>query len=196
MKQLEQHREDCNSLLNQVADTLDKLSKLKGQYGFVSNKTNSLHEACEQMLIDQNKLAKLADDLETVISYFLEYEKIQSQLSSPTISVHGELFHDILDRLDKCTDFMISHVMNYFIYFLKSNSNYDFNQPQYKESSVYLTKYRACLNSALSLVRSWVLQALEQCTQQVKQSSSAGPITSPTGIFSFLIKIQISKLNF
>jgi len=65
------------------------------------------------MLIDQNKLAKLADDLEMVISYFLEYEKIQSQLSSPTISVHGELFHDILDRLDKCTDFMISHVMNY-----------------------------------------------------------------------------------
>ena len=119
LKQLEQHREDCNSLLNQVTDTLDKLSKLKGQYGFVSNKTNSLHEACEQMLIDQNKLAKLADDLEMVISYFLEYEKIQSQLSSPTISVHGELFHDILDRLDKCTDFMISHVMNYlFIYLI------------------------------------------------------------------------------
>lgn len=110
LKQLEQHREDCNGLLDQVSSTLDKLTKLQDQYGFVSNKTNSLHEACEQMLIDQNKLSKLADDLEMKVSYFLEYEKIQSQLSSPTISVHGELFHDILNRLDKCIEFMQAHV--------------------------------------------------------------------------------------
>lgn len=97
--------------MSQVTETLDKLSKLNDQYGFVSNKTNSLHEACEQMLIDQTKLSNLADELENKISYFLEYEKIQSQLSSPTISVHGELFHSILDRLDKCIEYMQNHVI-------------------------------------------------------------------------------------
>jgi len=95
-----------------VTGTLEKLSKLNSQYGFVSNKTTSLHEACEQMLIDQTKLSNLADELENKVSYFLEYEKIQSQLSSPTLSVHGELFRNILDRLDKCIDYMQSHVSN------------------------------------------------------------------------------------
>nr|CAG4634655.1 EOG090X02EM [Alona affinis] len=165
LKQLEQHQEDCNELLTQVTSTLDKLSKLQDQYGFVSNKTNSLHEACEQMLIDQNKLSKLADDLETNVSYFLEYEKIQSQLSSPTLSVHGDLFRDILNRLDKCIEYMQSH-------------------PQYKEASAYLTKYHVSLNAALSSVRGWVLQALEQCVQQAKQQPSEGGgsfgPTSPT----------------
>lgn len=110
LAQLEKHQGDCHQLLSHVSGTLEKLSKLGNQYGFVSNKTTSLHEACEQMLIDQNKLSDLADELEGKIAYFLEYEKIQSQLSSPTLSVHGDLFRSILDRLDKCTDYMQSHV--------------------------------------------------------------------------------------
>nr|CAG4644622.1 EOG090X02EM [Leptodora kindtii] len=153
LSQLEQHKEDCKDLLKQVATTLDNLSKLGSQYTFVSNKTNSLHEACQQMLDDQTKLSAMADDLENRISYFLEYEKIQSQLSSPTLSVHGDHFRGILNRLDKCISYMQSH-------------------PLYKESAVHLTKYRVCLNTALSLVRSWVLQALEQCVQQAKPGHS------------------------
>ena len=112
LAQLEKHQGDCQELLSQVSGTLDKLSKLNSQYSFVSNKTTSLHEACEQMLIDQTKLSNLADELENKVSYFLEYEKIQSQLSSPTLSVHGELFHNILDRLDKCIEYMQAHVIN------------------------------------------------------------------------------------
>lgn len=110
LSQLEQHKEDCKDLLKQVANTLDNLSKLGSQYTFVSNKTNSLHEACQQMLDDQTKLSAMADDLENRISYFLEYEKIQSQLSSPTLSVHGDHFRGILNRLDKCISYMQSHV--------------------------------------------------------------------------------------
>jgi len=45
-------------------------------------------------------------------------------------------------------------------------------------------------------VRSWVLQALEQCTQQAKQSSTAGAITSPIGIFHYKFKFKFKKLNF
>nr|CAG4642358.1 EOG090X02EM [Evadne anonyx] len=159
LSQLEQHQDDCKQLLKQVSGTIEKLTKLNNQHGFVSNKTASLHEACEQMLIDQNKLSAMVDDVEKKVSYFIEYEKIQSQLSSPTLSVHGELFHDILNRLDKCVDYMQSH-------------------PQYKDSLAYLTRYRASLNSALSLVRSWVQQALEQCVLQAKQAET---ISSPTG---------------
>ncbi|XP_057364562.1 conserved oligomeric Golgi complex subunit 3-like [Daphnia carinata] len=167
LAQLEKHQGDCQEMLQQVTGTLDKLSKLNSQYGFVSNKTTSLHEACEQMLIDQTKLSNLADELENKISYFLEYEKIQSQLSSPTLSVHGELFRNILDRLDKCIDYMQSH-------------------PQYRETSTYVTKYRVCLNTALSSVRSWVLQALEQCVQQAKKPDGSTPTTGESYAFTLL----------
>ncbi|XP_045025748.1 conserved oligomeric Golgi complex subunit 3 isoform X2 [Daphnia magna] len=167
LAQLEKHQGDCQEMLQQVTGTLDKLSKLNSQYGFVSNKTTSLHEACEQMLIDQTKLSNLADELENKISYFLEYEKIQSQLSSPTLSVHGELFRNILDRLDKCIDYMQSH-------------------PQYRETSTYVTKYRVCLNTALSSVRGWVLQALEQCVQQAKKPDGSTPTTGESYAFTLL----------
>nr|CAG4649996.1 EOG090X02EM [Sida crystallina] len=173
LSQLEQHQEDCRQLLNQVSGTLGKLSKLSDQYGFVSNKTNSLHEACEQMLTDQTKLTNLADDLEDRVSYFLEFEKIQSQLRSPTLSVHGELFRNILDRLDRCIGYMQSH-------------------PHYKESSVYLTKYRMSLNSALSLIRSWVQQALEQCVQQAKHQSDQG---APTAAESYAFTLLYGKFR-
>ena len=128
LAQLELHREDCKQLLNQVTGTLDKLSRLSDQYSFVSNKTNSLHEACEQMLTDQTKLTNLGDDLEGRLAYFLEYDKIQSQLSSPTLSVQGELFHNILNRLDKCISYM------------QSNVNYNLNRFQY---SLTTTDYSA-----------------------------------------------------
>jgi DNA repair exonuclease SbcCD ATPase subunit len=179
LAQLEKHQGDCQELLSQVTGTLDKLSKLNSQYGFVSNKTTSLHEACEQMLIDQTKLSNLADELENKVSYFLEYEKIQSQLSSPTLSVHGELFRNILDRLDKCIDYMQSHVSNIRsrCHFIINYTQSRFLQPQYRESSTYVTKYRVCLNTALSSVRSWVLQALEQCVQQAKRSDGSTPTT-------------------
>lgn len=129
LAQLEKHQGDCQDMLHQVTGTLDKLSKLTGQYGFVSNKTTSLHEACEQMLIDQTKLSNLADELENKISYFLEYEKIQSQLSSPTLSVHGELFRNILDRLDKCIDYMQSHVKIIQSSSIANYSHYVFYSP-------------------------------------------------------------------
>lgn len=169
LKQLQHHAGDCKDLIEQIESTLDRLAKLNNQYSFVSNKTNSLHEACEQMLADQNKMSSLADELEHKLSYFLEYEKIQSQLSSPTISVHGDLFHSILNRLDKCIAYMQEHVIHKVSFEMSQPSPFFFSQPQFKESSLYLTKYRITLNSALSLVRSWVLQALEQCVQQARE---------------------------
>ena len=66
-------------------------------------------------------------------------------------------------------------------------------QPQYKESSTYLTKYRVCLNTALSSVRGWVLQALEQCVQQAKKADGTTPAT---GIRLILSTHILSRLLF
>lgn len=72
------------------------------------------------------------------------------------------------------------------------------SQPEYKEAATYLTKYRVSLNTALSLVRGWVLQALEQCVQQAKHTSDGA--NSSTGDkkqnLIFLSFISIYNNNF
>lgn len=40
-------------------------------------------------------------------------------------------------------------------------------QPQYKESSIYLTKFKNCLNQSLHLIKSHVISLLKNATMQV-----------------------------
>ena len=61
ISQLTQQRNVCDNLLNEVDKSVTQLNKLTEQYTFVSNKTNSLHEACEELLQDQVGLPTLLE---------------------------------------------------------------------------------------------------------------------------------------
>nr|CAG4643782.1 EOG090X02EM [Lepidurus arcticus] len=152
-QQLQQNQNECKGLLEQVAETLSHLGKLKEQYGLVSHKTNSLHEACEQMLADQTKLAALADDIENRLMYFMEVDRLGPLIDSPTLSVHSDHFLELLSRLDECITYMDSHL-------------------QYKEATLHATKLRVLRNKCLSLIKSWVVQALESSTLQAKSGQA------------------------
>ena len=69
-------------------------------------------------------------------------------------------------------------------------------QAQYKESSIYLTKYRMSLNAALSLIRTWVQNALEQCVQQAKQQSDEGALSAGMHYIIFVNDMIINNLRF
>lgn len=45
--------EQCDTILNDVNSALQHLEALQKQYLFVSTKTGTLHEACEQLLKEQ-----------------------------------------------------------------------------------------------------------------------------------------------
>ena len=47
------YQEQCDAILADVHAALDHLDTLQKQYLFVSNKTGTLHEACEQLLKEQ-----------------------------------------------------------------------------------------------------------------------------------------------
>lgn len=47
------YQEHCDSILNDVNEALQHLDSLQRQYLFVSTKTGTLHEACEQLLKEQ-----------------------------------------------------------------------------------------------------------------------------------------------
>lgn len=47
------YQEQCDAILSDVNTALAHLDSLQKQYLFVSNKTGTLHEACEQLLKEQ-----------------------------------------------------------------------------------------------------------------------------------------------
>ncbi|KAL0825736.1 hypothetical protein Bca101_049413 [Brassica carinata] len=107
----------------QVDETLDLFNELQLQHQTVTTKTKTLHDACDRLLMEKQKLMEFAEALRSKLNYFDELENISSNFYSPNMSVSNSNFVPLLKRLDEC------------ISYIESN-------PQYAESSVYLLKFR------------------------------------------------------
>ncbi|XP_076096896.1 conserved oligomeric Golgi complex subunit 3-like isoform X2 [Mytilus galloprovincialis] len=156
--ELQHYESQCESILQEVSGALDFLNGLQHQYISVSTKTNALHEACEDLLTEQTRLMNTAENISNKLSYFNEYDRITAKLGLPSLTVTNESFVPMLSRLDEC------------ILYLNNN-------PRYKESPVFLTRFRQCLSKALNLIKTHVVQILQNATQQVqptKESPSIG----------------------
>lgn len=147
-KQLEDRRNECVSLMNQIEATVTDLSKLTEEYNLVSTKTNALHTMSEQLLADQNKLSSIGDDIKQKLNYFNQVKPLSQRLSNPTMSVNSEAFFVVLAKIDECLDYM------------KINNTF-------KESHPYLVKYRHLQSRAISLIRSYVTHVLNHATEQI-----------------------------
>ncbi|NWV10232.1 COG3 protein, partial [Ptilonorhynchus violaceus] len=114
-------QEQCDAILNDVNSALQHLESLQKQYLFVSTKTGTLHEACEQLLKEQSELVDLAENIQQKLSYFNELENINTKLNSPTLSVNSEGFIPMLAKLDDCIAYISSHVSNFVLVLVKSS---------------------------------------------------------------------------
>ncbi|XP_028166601.1 conserved oligomeric Golgi complex subunit 3 isoform X2 [Ostrinia furnacalis] len=147
-RQLEDRRNECVSLNNQIGATMADLYKLSEEYELVSNKTNALHLMSEQLLADQNKLSSIGDDIKQKLHYFTQVEHLSQRLNSTTMSVNSEAFFIVLAKIDDCLEYMKSH-------------------STFKEAHTYLVKYRHLQSRAISLIRSYVNHVLNHATEQV-----------------------------
>ncbi|MCO5558008.1 hypothetical protein L7F22_011583 [Adiantum nelumboides] len=154
---LTEHMETCDQISEQLDNTLHLFDDLQEQHRAVATKTKTLHDACERLVLEKDRLVDFADALRNKLNYFDELENIATQFYSPTMSVASGHFLPLLKRLDEC----ISYVSN--------NS-------QYADSGVYAVKFRQLQSRALSMVRTHVLGVLKTAAQQVqagiKESSS------------------------
>uniref|UniRef100_A0A8C0YB34 Conserved oligomeric Golgi complex subunit 3 n=1 Tax=Cyprinus carpio carpio TaxID=630221 RepID=A0A8C0YB34_CYPCA len=141
-------QEQCDSILNDVNAALEHLDSLQKQYLFVSTKTGTLHEACEQLLKEQSELVDLAESIQEKLSYFNELENINTKLNSLTLSVNSEGFIPMLSKLDECIEYVSSH-------------------PSFKDYPVYLTKFKQCLSRAMLLIKSHTVSTLQNLTAQL-----------------------------
>ncbi|KAK9948176.1 hypothetical protein M0R45_003763 [Rubus argutus] len=147
----------CDGILGQVDDTLDLFNELQLQHQAVATKTKTLHDACDRLLIEKQRLIEFSEALRSKLNYFDELENITTNFYSPNMNVLNENFLPLLKRLDDC------------ISYVESN-------PQYAESSVYLLKFRQLQSRALGMIRSHVLSVLKGASSQVQAAigSSGG----------------------
>ncbi|XP_014366007.2 conserved oligomeric Golgi complex subunit 3 isoform X3 [Papilio machaon] len=172
-KQLEDRRNECVSLTNQIKATMTDLNKLSEEYNSVSNKTNALHTMSEQLLADQTKLSNIGDDIKQKLHYFTQVEHLSQRLNSPTMSVNSETFFNVLAKIDECLDYMRTH-------------------NNFKEAHTYFVKYRHLQNRGISLIRSYIIQVLNQATEQVltTDEDSADQETMDTAYAVYFGKFQ------
>ncbi|ELU14157.1 hypothetical protein CAPTEDRAFT_176475 [Capitella teleta] len=164
LERLQDYRGECELVTEQLDIALDHLTDLRQRYVHVSTKTNTLHEACENALEEQTRLVNTADSINNKLTYFNELDRISSKLGSPTLTVTSESFIPMLSRLDECINYI--------------NKN-----PQFKESSIYLAKFRQCLSRALSFIKIHVFSVLQSATQHVLPKKVPGPTDDAFTLF-------------
>ncbi|XP_031218639.1 conserved oligomeric Golgi complex subunit 3 isoform X1 [Mastomys coucha] len=164
-------QEQCDAILNDVNNALQHLESLQKQYLFVSNKTGTLHEACEQLLKEQSELADLAEHIQQKLSYFNELETINTKLNSPTLSVNSEGFIPMLAKLDDCITYISSH-------------------PNFKDYPVYLLKFKQCLSKALHLMKTYTVNTLQTLTNQLLKRDPSSVPNADNAFTLFYVKFR------
>ncbi|KHF97405.1 Conserved oligomeric Golgi complex subunit 3 [Gossypium arboreum] len=168
----------CDDILRQVDETLDLFNELQLQHQAVATKTKTLHDACDRLVMEKQKLIEFAEALRSKLKYFDELENVRIYVTSnfyfQNMNVGNANFLPLLKRLDEC----ISYVEN---------------NPQYAESSVYLLKFRQLQSRALGMIRSHVLSVLKRASSQVQaaiQSSGGNKASLSEGVEASVIYIR------
>ena len=86
----------------QVRSLLEMFGRLQGQHLEVSHKTRALHDACERLVAEKDRLVDFSHGVRAKLAYFDELESISAQFHSASLAVESDKFVPILQRLDEC----------------------------------------------------------------------------------------------
>ncbi|EXC17238.1 Conserved oligomeric Golgi complex subunit 3 [Morus notabilis] len=76
--------ETCDGILRQVDDTLDLFNELQLQHQAVATKTKTLHDACDRLVIEKQRLIEFAEALRSKLNYFDELENVRDNKVPPS----------------------------------------------------------------------------------------------------------------
>ncbi|XP_061926523.1 conserved oligomeric Golgi complex subunit 3 isoform X1 [Entelurus aequoreus] len=165
------YQEHCDAILKDVSAALEQLDSLQKQYLFVSNKTGTLHEACEQLLKEQAELVDLAESIQQKLSYFNELEHINTKLNSPTLSVNSEGFIPMLSKLDDCIDYVSSH-------------------PSFKDYPIYLAKFKQCLSKAMHFMKVHIVNTMQNLTSVLTKRDPMGLANADNAFTLYYVRFR------
>ena len=86
----------------QVAATLALFEQLRAQHRLVAGKSRALHDSCERLVAEKDRLLEFADELRAKLAFFDELERISAHFHSASLAVESDTFLPQLRRLDEC----------------------------------------------------------------------------------------------
>lgn len=126
LQQLITRSTECKRMLTQIEAAMGRLKTLREEYAFVSEKTEALNSASEQLIEEQEKLQSLGDEIHKRLHYFNQVELLNQRLHSPTLSVASESFRECLSKIDECLTYLKEHVSIMLLWYDTFSSFYSF----------------------------------------------------------------------
>lgn len=101
-----------DGLIDDANAALAILTTLSKSFQSVEAQTSTFQAQCEDLLNEQRRLEKLADDVGTDLYYYVYLDTATRRLNAPGASrlVDDDDFGVMMDNLDACIEFMDAHV--------------------------------------------------------------------------------------
>lgn len=99
-------------MIDDTDDALKLLTDLSNSFQSVETQTSSFKSRCEDLLDEQKRLQKLADEVSEDLSYYMYLDNVTRRLNAPGAGrlVDDDAFTEVLRSLNSCISFMSNHV--------------------------------------------------------------------------------------
>ncbi|KAI5921931.1 Sec34-like family protein [Camillea tinctor] len=150
--QLEMTERHLDTLLADADGALHLLTSLADSFRYVDTQTSSFQAQCDDLLSEEKRLRKLADEVGTDLHYYAYLDGVTRRLNAPGASrlVDHENFSEILTNLDACIAFMAKH-------------------PEYRDAESYLARYQSLLTKALHLLEVGFTSHLDRVSAEISR---------------------------
>jgi hypothetical protein len=100
------------SLSTTTSTSIDLMSSLSRSFKTVEAQTTAFQKQCQDLVAEQQRVTRLADDIAENLQYYSYLEPITRRLNAPGAGnfVRSKEFSDMLARLDECLEYMGTHV--------------------------------------------------------------------------------------
>ncbi|KAL8404546.1 hypothetical protein RB594_009411 [Gaeumannomyces avenae] len=144
------------TLIEDTDGALHILASLAESFRAVEEQTTSFQSQCDDLLTEQRRLEKLADDVRSDFYYYAYLEEVTRRLNAPGASrlADGAPFSEMLTNLESCIDFMAQH-------------------PAYRDAESYHARYQALLTKALHLLEVGFTALLDKVSGEISKQIAA-----------------------
>lgn len=101
-----------DGLIDDANATLKLLTTLSDSFQSVEAQTSTFQAQCEDLLTEQRRLEKLADEVGTDLHYYAYLDTATRRLNAPGASrlVDDESLGEMIENIEACVVFMNEHV--------------------------------------------------------------------------------------
>ncbi|TQV98980.1 Golgi complex component Cog3 [Cordyceps javanica] len=157
-----------NALIIDTDAALGLLTQLSDSFQSVEAQTSTFQAQCEELLTEQTRLEKLANDVGTDYYYYSYLDNATRRLNAPGAGrlVDDESFGEMVENIDACVAFMEDH-------------------ETYRERDSYLARYNALLTKCLHLLDHGFSTRLEKVSSDISRQLLATKSESTRHVLAY-----------